>query len=70
MGSLGDFASSARLALSGTYAALKTDAKRMTATLDEACQWGSTPDGGMSMYGRRQKGGTDDVAMEEQSADV
>ncbi|CAK7208901.1 hypothetical protein SCUCBS95973_000270 [Sporothrix curviconia] len=29
------------------YATLKTDSKRMIATLDAACQWGNTPDGGM-----------------------
>ncbi|CAK7244475.1 MAG: hypothetical protein STHCBS139747_006016 [Sporothrix thermara] len=29
------------------YAALKTDSKRMIATLDAACQWGNTSDGGM-----------------------
>ncbi|KPI40106.1 N-carbamoyl-L-amino acid hydrolase [Cyphellophora attinorum] len=34
--------------LSPAYAALKTNAARLNATLEYSCQWGATPDGGMN----------------------
>ena len=40
----------ADMALPAHYAILKTNGKRMIATLDEACTWGQTPDGGMSKF--------------------
>ncbi|CAK7205334.1 hypothetical protein SEUCBS139899_008104 [Sporothrix eucalyptigena] len=36
------------ISLSPQYAGLTTNAKRMVATLDAACQWGNTSDGGMN----------------------
>lgn len=38
----------AEMPLPAHYAALKTNGKRMNATLHESCTWGQTADGGMS----------------------